>query len=309
MKVVVLVGGVGGAKLVTGLAKILPPEDLTVIVNTGDDCTLYGLRVCPDIDTVLYTLAGWVDPGNGLGVAGDTALTLGALARYGEPAWFRLGDQDMATHILRTQWLHEGLRLTDAIARLANRMGIAVRVLPMSDALAPTVVDTIEHGPLEFQEYFVRYRWQPSVRSLTYGAAAVPASADVLEALQSAELLLLGPSNPWLSVEPILALPGVRAIIEGRDVPRVAVSPIVRGTAIKGPAAKLMRELGLEVSAAQVARHYGKLLNGFVYDVSDGDLNLPPLQVKALDTIMKSDDDKVRLARSVLDWIQMWGSG
>jgi LPPG:FO 2-phospho-L-lactate transferase len=305
MKVVVLVGGVGGAKLAYGLARVLPPDDLSIIVNTGDDCWLYGLRICPDLDTIMYTLSGLVDPTKGWGVAGDTIHMLDALQRYGEATWFRLGDQDMATHILRTCWLHVGHRLTDVTEKLTKSLGIPQRILPMTDSPVATRVDTVEYGEIDFQTYFVRYRWQPTVKRLRFdGVETARVSDEVREVVNNCHLLIIGPSNPWLSIDPILALPGMRDLIMKQKVPRVAVSPIVGGEAIKGPAAKLMLELGYPPSAEAVARYYGDLINGFVYDQRDGNLSIPQMQSLSCETIMNSDDDKVILARTMLEWIR-----
>ncbi len=307
MKVVVLVGGVGGAKLAYGLAQVLPPNDLTVIVNTADDLWLYGLRVCPDLDTIMYTLSGLVDKTNGWGISGDTRNTLNVLSRYGEDTWFGLGDQDMATHILRTRMLQAGYTLTEVTERLTKSLGISQRVLPMTDVPVATIVDTKEHGELEFQEYFVRHRWQPTVTGLRFAGIEQAAMTEAVQtALTQAEIILIGPSNPWLSIDPILAIPGMREAIQARSVPRVAVSPIVGGTAIKGPAAKLMAELGYGVSAEAVALYYGNLINGFVYDKMDAGLNIPIPHTANFETIMKTDEDKVLLAQNVLDWIQKW---
>ncbi len=307
MKVVVLVGGVGGAKLAYGLAQVLPPEDLTVIVNTGDDTWLYGLRICPDLDTIMYTLSGLVNKENGWGLANETFNTLSAMRRYGEDTWFGLGDQDMATHILRTRWLHAGHSLTDVTIQLTKKLGIHQQILPMTNASVATIVDTKEYGEIDFQTYFVRYRWQPTVTSLRLsGIGDATVSPEVEAALKAADAVIIGPSNPWLSIDPILAVPGIRDLITERGIPRVAVSPIVGGEAIKGPAAKLMVELGHESSSEAVAQYYGDLINGFVYDVVDGDLVLPQQYVTKFETIMKTDDVKVSLARNVLEWIQKW---
>lgn len=307
LNVVVLVGGVGGAKLAYGLAQVLPPEELTVIVNTGDDFWLYGLRICPDLDTIMYTLSGLVDPTNGWGVAGDTRNTLGALKRYGEDTWFGLGDQDLATHLLRTEALRRGESLTDVTGRLTKKLGIPQRILPMTDAPVATMVNTEEHGEIDFQTYFVRHRWQPTVASLRLeGIEAATISQPVHAALEEADIILIGPSNPWLSIDPILAVPGMRDCITSRAVPRVAISPIVGGRALKGPADKLMKELGYEQSAEAVARYYGDLLNGFVYDQSDDGMQIELPHTTSYETIMKSDEDKILLAQNVLDWIKGW---
>ncbi len=307
MNVVVLVGGVGGAKLAYGLAQILPPEDLTIIVNTGDDFWLYGLRICPDLDTITYTLSGLVDKTNGWGIGGDTRNALGAFARLGEEHWFGLGDQDLATHILRSQWLREGADLTEATARLTKKLGISQQVLPMTDAPVATKIDSVEYGQLDFQSYFVQYRWQPTVKGMKLeGVEQASVSDEVRAALEKADVLLIGPSNPWLSISPILSVPGMRELMMARNIPRVAVSPIVGGEAIKGPAAKMMNELGYESSAQGVATYYGDFINGFVYDQRDENLKIPLEHTVVYETVMKSDDDKVFLARSVLEWIKGW---
>lgn len=307
MKVVLLVGGVGGAKLAYGLANTLPAEDLTVIVNTGDDFWLHGLRVCPDLDTVIYTLSGLVDPVNGWGVAGDTTHALDALQRYGEDTWFRLGDQDIATHLLRTRWLHGGHTLTHVTEQLTRNLGIPQRILPMTDAQVSTMVDTVEYGELAFQTYFVKHRWQPTLRGLQFeGIERSDLSEAVRTAVEQADVLLIGPSNPWLSIDPILSVDGMRDLIKSRRIPRVALSPIVGGMAIKGPAAKLMAELGIPVTAAAVAEHYGDLINGYVLDRVDAGLSVPVARVANFETVMKTNDDKVILAQTMLEWIRSW---
>lgn len=307
MNVVVLVGGVGGAKLAYGLAQVLPPEELTVIVNTADDFWHYSLRICPDLDTITYTLGGLADKVNGWGIGGDTTNVLDGLKRYGEDAWFRLGDQDIATHLLRTTWLREGATLTEATSRLTKKLGIPQTILPMTDAPVGTIVDTEEFGELEFQTYFVRHRWEPVVKSLRLmGIETAGISEAVQSAISQADAILIGPSNPWLSIEPILAVPGMRTLLTKHDVPRVAVTPIVNGKAIKGPAAKLMAELGYEPSVTSVVQYYGDVINGFVYDHSDGELELSLPHVMNCETIMNSDEDKILLAQTVLDWIKGW---
>ncbi|MBK8026363.1 MAG: 2-phospho-L-lactate transferase [Chloroflexi bacterium] len=311
--VVVFVGGVGGAKLAHGLAQILPPERLTVIVNTGDDFWHYGLRICPDLDTVTYTLAGVVDPANGWGLRGDTTAMLDALRRFGEQPWFRLGDQDLATHLLRTLALRDGQRMTDISARLTKSLGIAHTVLPMTDDPVATMIQTIEQGELDFQEYFVRYRWQPTVKAIRYaGAEAAQVTPEVQKALLDADVILFGPSNPWLSIEPILSVTGMRALIAGRPVPRVALTPIVEGQALKGPAAKIAAELGYEVSPQTVANAYRGVINGFVYDVRDagGPFDIlhefSDMRTSSCDTIMLDEASRARVARVILDWTANW---
>ena len=205
--VVLFVGGVGGAKLALGLLRAMNPAHLTIVVNVGDDFRYYGLTICPDIDTMLYTLSGRVNTATGWGLHGDTATTLDALRDYGDDAWFWLGDRDLATHLLRTQWLAQGQTLTQVVGQLARRMGIAATVLPVTDQAVPTLIETETMGTLPFQEYFVRYRWQPAVRRIVYaGAPDASISAQVHRAIQSADRIVFGPSNPWLSIEPMLAI-------------------------------------------------------------------------------------------------------
>jgi LPPG:FO 2-phospho-L-lactate transferase len=304
-KIVVFVGGVGGAKLALGLQSIVKPENLTIIVNTGDDFWHYGLRICPDIDTVLYTLSGRVNKENGWGLANESTNTLQALRDLGEDVWFLLGDKDIATHMLRSEMLRRGYYLTGIVAHLAKALGIQAKILPMTDAEVATMLNT-DIGELEFQEYFVKHRWQPIVKSLYFkGSENAPISSQVREAIEKADVLLIAPSNPWLSIAPILAIPGMRELILSRDIPRVTITPIVEGKAIKGPAAKLMAELGYEVSAQSVAAYYGDLITGFVYDVRDENINKANgIESISLDTIMLSDEDKARLARQVLEWIE-----
>ncbi len=305
-RVVALAGGVGGAKLALGLSRVLAPEQLTVVVNTGDDFTLYGLAISPDLDTVMYTLAGVANPQTGWGIAGDTAYMLEMLTCYGQRSWFRLGDRDLATHLLRTQWLGQGHTLTEVTRRLCLALGVEHPILPMTDSPVRTVVETEELGTLGFQEYFVLHRWQPTARAIHYrGAAGARPSPQVEAALGAADLVVICPSNPLLSIAPILAVPGIRQVMSQR--PCVAVSPIVAGEAIKGPTAKLMRELGWPVTPASVAGYYGDLLTGFVVDrqdeetISEADWGC---KVLVADTVMNTEQEKVRLAHEVLDWAE-----
>ncbi|MEO8394521.1 MAG: 2-phospho-L-lactate transferase [Chloroflexota bacterium] len=306
--IVVLVGGVGGAKLAHGLAQLLPPGRLTVIVNTGDDFWHYGLRVCPDLDTVMYTLSGLVNKTNGWGVADDTFDTLNAMKRYGETPWFGIGDKDFATHLLRTQALANGDSLTTITQKLTTGLGINQTILPMTNDSVATKVITSEQGELDFQVYFVRHRWQPTVTAIRFeGVEKAAVSAEAQQAMANADVILFGPSNPWLSIAPILAVPGMRDALIARDVPRVALSPIVHGEAIKGPAAKLMAELKYPVSAATVADYYRGVINGYVYDERDAELKIDGLRTTTFDTIMRSDEDRMVLARKMLQWIEGWG--
>lgn len=303
-KIVVLVGGVGGAKLALGLQQVVAPENLTIIVNTGDDFWHYGLRICPDIDTVLYTLSGRVNQAFGWGIADDTSITLDALKTLGENPWFLLGDKDMATHLLRSHMLRQGNSLTEIVQHLAKNMAIEATVLPMTDTEVPTIVETVEHGKLEFQEYFVKHRWQPTVKNLHFrNMESATMSEAVQEALMSADAVIFGPSNPWLSIAPILAVPNMRETLLSLDVPRIAVTPIVGGKAIKGPAAKLMAELGYDVSAQAVANYYGDVITAFISDEQDKALESYGLNSIAFDTIMNTDEDKARLSRQILRWV------
>lgn len=301
---VALCGGVGGAKLALGLSRILPADRLTIVVNTGDDFEHVGLHVSPDVDTVLYTLSGLANTEQGWGLAGETWGFMEALARLGGPAWFRLGDHDLATHAVRTEMLRRGATLSSVTAHLARRLGVGPAIVPMSDDPVRTFVET-DIGRLAFQSYFVEHRCAPRVRRVDFAGAtkARPAPA-ALAALQAPGLagIIVCPSNPWLSVDPMLAIPGWRAALEARRVPLVAVTPIVAGLAIKGPTAKIMGELGLEASAEAVARHYGRLLDGFLLDAADAALG-PSIAVPVLtaDTIMRTLDDRIRVARAAVE--------
>jgi LPPG:FO 2-phospho-L-lactate transferase len=300
--VIALAGGVGGAKLAHGLAQILPSKQLTIIVNTGDDFEHLGLHISPDLDTVMYTLAGIANPETGWGLAGETWNFLDALARLGGETWFRLGDRDLATHVERTRRLWKGETLTEITASFCAALGVGPRVLPMTDDSLRTMVQTTE-GELEFQEYFVRRQCQPRVSDFHFEGLAMP-TRQVLAALDSADMIIFCPSNPFVSLDPILSLPGVRERV-ARKGP-IAVSPIVGGQAIKGPAAKMLVELGLEVSPVSVAAHYADLLRGFVLDTVDAELKpqieSDHLKVLVTATIMRTDSDRARLAREVLDF-------
>jgi LPPG:FO 2-phospho-L-lactate transferase len=298
--VVLLAGGVGGAKLADGLARVLPPDRLTVVVNTGDDFRHLGLTICPDLDTVTYMLAGVNNDETGWGRAGESWRALDEVARLGGPAWFRLGDLDLATHLARSAWLDEGESLTAVTRRLCTSFGIAPAVLPMCDQPAPTLIVTDGGEVLPFQTWFVRDRWQPAVRRVALPEDARATSA-VIRALEAADVVLIAPSNPFVSIDPILNVYPIRALIE--DVPRavVAVSPIIAGQALKGPAAKMMGEMGLEPSAAAVAAYYGHLIDGFVYDRQDAGMAAEDgLALLCTDTIMAGAAGRERLAREVL---------
>ncbi len=307
---VVLIGGVGGAKLALGLNQVVRPERLTFVVNTGDDFWRLGLKICPDLDTLMYTLSGLVDPAAGWGVAHDSDTVLRSLQEnYGFEPWFRLGDKDLATHLMRTQMLRSGNTLTEVTACLTDRLGIRARLLPMSDAEVPTIVDTAEKGELGFQEYFVKHRWQPTVRSIRHqNCEGAPVSTAVQMALAAADIVLFAPSNPWLSLAPILAVPGLRATLKDLTLPIVAMTPIIAGDAVKGPTAKIMTELGIDVSAKSVADYFGALINGFVDDIRNQPFEDDRLRLARMDTLMTDLPAKVSLARAILAWIEGWAS-
>jgi LPPG:FO 2-phospho-L-lactate transferase len=299
---VALAGGVGGAKLADGLARILPPNRLTVIVNTADDFELYGLHISPDLDTVTYTLAGVANAETGWGLTGETWHAFEQLQRLGTEPWFRLGDRDLAIHLWRTQALRDGATLTQFTVQLCQALGVGPTILPMTNDPVRTLVET-DDGELAFQDYFVRRQWQPVVRGLRFvGAETATPTTEVLAALDAADLVVICPSNPWLSIDPILAVPGIRVRLAGKPV--FAVTPIVGGQALRGPAAKLMCELGIEPTPVAVAEHYRDFLTGFVLDQVDADLEpqvaASGVRTLVTDTVMWTPDDRARLAREVL---------
>lgn len=304
MNVVALAGGVGGAKLAHGLAMVLPPGSLTVVVNTGDDFEHLGFHISPDVDTVMYTLAGLANAETGWGLAGETWSFLDAMRRLGGETWFRLGDRDLATHVERRRRLAAGQTLTEVTQALCAMLGVSAAVLPMSDDRLRTVVQTDE-GELGFQEYFVHRQCRPRVRGFVFeGVERARPTDQVVQALTAADLVVLCPSNPFVSLGPILALPGVKQLL--RSQLTLAVSPIVGGQALKGPAGKMLVELGLESSAAAVARFYEGLLHGFVLDSLDqalaAGLRGQGLRVLVTDTIMRSDAGRAHLAQQLLDF-------
>jgi LPPG:FO 2-phospho-L-lactate transferase len=301
MKTIILAGGVGGAKLVDGMAQIVPAQDLTVIVNTGDDFEHLGLKICPDIDTVIYTLADVANPDTGWGREHESWRTISEVEKLGGAAWFRLGDVDLATHLVRSQLLAEGQSLTEATQHLCHHLDITINVLPMSDQPAPTYIAS-EDDLLPFQNWFVERRWEPVVEEVRL-PENVKTTPQIAAALEKADLVLIAPSNPFVSIDPILNVYPIRPMIA--DLPKLvlAVSPIIGGEAVKGPAAKMMRELGTEASAAAVADHYGDLLDVFVYDTQDpGPLNISQLNEFQTDTLMRDKKDRGRLAREILDY-------
>jgi len=300
-----LAGGVGAARFLTGLVKLINQKDLSVIVNTGDDIELFGLHISPDVDIVTYTLSGIVDEEKGWGIRGDTFHCLEALRKFKGETWFNLGDRDLATHIFRTNLLKNGVKLSEVTARVSRLLGLEVAVLPMTDDRFETRV-LIEEGLVHFEEYFVKRGGKDEVLGVEFlgGDRAKPA-AGVLEAIREAEKVIVCPSNPIVSIGTILAVNGVRDALRQSDAKKVAVSPIIAGAPVKGPADKLMQGLGLEVSAFSVAELYSDFLDTFVLDVADseekGRIEKLGVEVEVTNTLMKSLEDKVELARTVLE--------
>jgi len=303
--ITVFAGGVGGAKLVLGFANLLNPEELTVVVNTGDDEEFYGLYVSPDIDTVIYTLAGLSNEATGWGITGESFRTLGRLKEYGMDTWFNLGDLDFATHITRTKLLKDGLSLSEVSQHIAKSVGVQHSVLPMTNDDAKTIVHTAD-GKMSFQEYFVKNKCEPVVEYLEFGGKkGVLPSGEVSHALKNSTSIIFSPSNPYLSINPILALSGLRGAISNFKGKKIAVSPIVGGKALKGPAAKLLKEMGADVSAVGVAKQYVDICDVFVIDSEDAglasDIEALGMSVAITDTVMNSKLDKVSLAEFILE--------
>ncbi len=297
-KIVALAGGVGGAKLAHGLAQILAPEDLTIIVNTGDDFEHLGLTICPDLDTVCYTLAGLANPETGWGRVNESWNMFENIEKLGGPNWFRLGDQDIATHLERTRRLRGGEYLSQITKDFCKAWGIQHTILPMSDSPVRTIVDTDE-GELAFQKYFVHRRCEPRVKGFRFdGVEVAEPTVGAKEAIESADAIVICPSNPWVSIDPILR------VIPKINKPVIAVSPILGGKTVKGPAAKMYAELGIEPSALAVAEHYRGLLSGFVLDSIDSQLS-KQISVRTLvtDTLMNNIADRTRLAMDVLNFV------
>lgn len=298
MKAAVLTGGVGGAKFVLGLERCGLVEELVAIVNTGDDFRHLGLHVSPDIDTLLYTLSGKSNIAQGWGRAGESWGFLEAVKSLGGPDWFRLGDGDLALHVLRSDRLAGGESLSTITADFARHWGIGATILPMSDDPVATHLDTDE-GPLEFQRYFVERQCRPAVRAISFaGAETARAAPGVVEAIRSADAVFLAPSNPYLSIDPILAVAEIAHALEETNAPVIAVSPIVGGTAVKGPTAKLMAELGVSPDNDTIAAHYAPLLDAMLHDESD--LAPAGLPASATATLMHSLDDRIRVARAAI---------
>jgi LPPG:FO 2-phospho-L-lactate transferase len=308
--IVALAGGVGGAKLARGLARIAG-ADLSVIVNTGDDFDHFDLRICPDLDTVTYTLAGKANPVTGWGLEGETWSFMTQISALGGENWFQLGDRDLAVHVLRSYWLRRGASLTDVTAKITAALGVKAAILPMSDAPVRTRVQTAS-SLLDFQDYFVRLKCDVAVTGLRFdGAAEAGPTKAVERALDDAEMMIFCPSNPFVSIDPILAIKDIHHRLKTTRVPRVAVSPIIGGKAVKGPAAKMMAELGYEVSSLTVARKYRGLIDGMVIDVADadlaGDIRALGMAVLTTRTLMQDAEDSFRLAAETVEFARQIG--
>ena len=309
MRIALLAGGVGGSKLALGFSRVMDPRDLTVIANTGDDIVMHGLHVSPDPDILIYTLAGVVNPDTGWGFAGETFRVAEGLARYGRAVWFNLGDRDLATHIHRTAMLKDGASLSHAIDSIRTALGVEARILPMTDAPVPTWLETDE-GRMHLQDYFVRRRCAPRLTAIAFeGVESARPAPGVIEAIAEAHAIVIAPSNPLISIGPILAIPGIGEALRAARSRVIAVSPLVGGKSLKGPSDKMMAELGHEVSAAGVARLYRDIAAQFVIDDCDADqvpairdLGMKPL---VCPTIMRSIEDKEALARTILGAAQL----
>jgi LPPG:FO 2-phospho-L-lactate transferase len=309
LRITALAGGVGGAKLVSGLALVLQPQDLSVIVNTGDDFIHLGMRICPDLDTVCYTLAGIANPETGWGRVNETWNVYSNLTELGMPNWFKLGDNDLATHIARTVRLSQGWNLSQITSELCLRWGVNVQVFPMSDDFIETVVVT-DDGDLGFQEYFVHQECRPIVKEIKFQGVehSLPAPG-VLNAITQADAVVICPSNPWVSIDPILAVPGIRATLEGKLV--LSVSPLIGGKAVKGPAAKMFIERGINPSPFAVAEHYGSIIDGILIDRVDAQfvekINALGIHPVVTDILMPDQYARGRVASELIEIIRNWG--
>jgi len=302
--ITVLTGGTGGAKFVDGLRQIVAPEELTVIVNTGDDLLWWGLYVSPDLDSITYMLAGKLSQERGWGVKGDTFYCLQAMGQLGQPIWFHTGDRDVATHIFRSKLLSDGKTLSEVTAEIAGRLGIKARILPMSNSRVETRVAT-PVGELSFQEYFVERWYQDPVKSIRYaGASDAEPAPGVIDAIRGSEAVILAPSNPVSSIAPIMAVPGIREALRESRARIAAVSPIVAGAAVSGPAGILMQAQGFPVSIAGVAEFYHDFLDLLVVDSKDrrmaGELQKSGMKVHCTQTLMRTQEDRIALAKAVL---------
>ena len=308
-----LSGGVGGAKLALGLAKVLPPGQLTVVANIADDFEHLGLHISPDLDTLMYTLAGLANPETGWGLEGESWNFLDALEKLGGETWFRLGDKDLATHVERSRRLKAGETLSQVTQALSTGLGIEHKIVPMSNDPVRTIVNTQE-GDLSFQHYFVRDKCAPAVQGFRFeGMAEASPAPDFLSAMTSPDLaaVIICPSNPFVSVDPIMLIPKIRELLPRTDVPIIAVSPIVSGLAIKGPAAKMMAEIGMPTSALAIAGYYSGLIDALVIDTQDAsakpDIEDPDMAVLVTNTVMNTTEDKETLARDILAFIKQAG--
>ena len=305
-------GGSGAAKFLKGLTGVIPPSELTVIVNTADDMDLYGMRVSPDIDTIIYRLSGNIDEKKGWGLRGDTFEVLGAAARFGFPTWFGLGDRDLATHLFRKAVIDEGGTLSESTARIAQRFGLGeMRILPMSDDRVETWIETDE-GEMHFQEYYIKHAMRPEVQGVNIkGAREAAPAPGVLDSIDGADMVIICPSNPIISIGPILEVGGVMERLVGAPGLKVAVSPLMRGKPLKGPADKLMRGLGMEASSTQVARLYADFLDVLVIDRSDAaeaaNIKLLGVSVFVTDTVIPDEQSSRRLSREILDFTESLG--
>ncbi|MFC2065405.1 2-phospho-L-lactate transferase [Chloroflexota bacterium] len=307
VKIVALAGGVGGAKLVYGLAKILTPKELVIIVNTGDDFDYHGLRICPDLDTICYTLAGLSNPESGWGRDKESWNFLTELKRLSIEDWFQVGDKDLATHVYRTNELKKGVSLHEIVNNLCNSWDIEHQILPMSDHKVATIIDTMEHGEIPFQEYFVKYKYNPIIKKIRFECKVDPApTPGLVSAIKESDAVILCPSNPWLSIDPILSIPEINLTIKQK--PTVAISPIIEGKALKGPAAKIFSELGIPPSSAAIARHYEGIINSLFIDHKDinefDDIQRIGVTPFVTNTIMKTNHERVQLAKDVLNYIK-----
>lgn len=303
--VTVLAGGVGAARFLEGLIRLAAQDHVTIIGNTGDDVEFYGLRICPDLDIVTYTLAGVVDPERGWGIRNDTNYCQQSLAGLGFESWFWLGDRDMATHIYRTSRLREGATLTEVTGELTKRFGLRVNLIPMSNDRVETRIIT-DHEELNFQEYFVKRHAQDAVRGVKFlGAEEADPSPGVIDSIRTSDHILIAPSNPAVSIGPILAIKGIRQALRENRRKTVGISPIIAGAPVKGPADKLMAGLGQEVSAYGVAQTHVDIMTGFIIDSQDKKIESRikslGVNVAVTDTLMRSLDDKVRVAKTALD--------
>ena len=300
MTIVALSGGVGGAKLASGLQDVLEPGELVVVSNTGDDFEHLGLHISPDIDSVFYALAGLNDEERGWGRSGETWQCMSAIGGLGGETWFNLGDQDLALHLERTRRLRNGESLTDVTATICRAAGVTTRIIPMCDRPVPTIVHTTG-GDLAFQHYFVRERCAPVVTGFTHQGADAATLPDALRAIRDVEAVIVCPSNPFISIAPILAVPGMREWLASLNAPVVAVSPLIGGEAVKGPTAKMFGELGMSVTNAGLVEHYGDLLDGLVIDESDAkDSEHLPIAVAMTETLMRDANDRQRVAHIAL---------